>query len=113
MRSREKVEAGAGTEVTQEYVKIDAYAADQSGAARQSRNEMIAEIRSCQPADRHIASSLSTWIGGYQQLDRCLQAAEERFIATLRDIERHVAGFGKTLRRVDVIEGELLGEQAT
>ena len=76
----------------------------------QSWNAMIAEIRSYQPTDRDIAASLPSWIGGYQQLDRCLQAAEERFIATLRDIERHVAGFGKTLRRVDVIEGEVLCE---
>ena len=64
------------------------------------------------PSDRDIAAGLPHWIEGYQQLDRCLQAAEQRFIATLRDIERHVAGFGKTLRRVDVIEGEVLCEEA-
>ena len=80
----------------------------QRDAAAQSRNAVIAEIRSHHPTDRDIAAGLPSWIGGYQQLDRCLQAAEERFIATLRDLERHAAGFGKTLRRVDVIEGEVL-----
>jgi hypothetical protein len=109
---REKVEAGGGTDVTQEYVKIDAYKAEQRDAANQARNALIAEIRSYQPTDRDIAAGLPSWIGGYQQLDRCLQAAEQRFIATLRDLERHAAGFGKTLRHVDVIEGEVLGEEA-
>ena len=55
---------------------------------------------------------LPSWIGGYQQLDRCLQAAEQRFVATLRDVERHAAGFGKTLRHVDLIEGAVLCEEA-
>jgi hypothetical protein len=110
---REKVEAGGGTDVTQEYVKIDAYAAEQRDAADQSWRAAIAEIRSYQPTDRDIAAGLPSWIDGYQQLDRCLQAAEQRFTATLRDVERHVAGFGKTLRRIDVIEGEVLDEETT
>ncbi len=108
---REKVEAGGGTDVTQEYVKIDAYVAEQRDAADQAWKAAIAAIRSHQPTDRDIAAGLPSWIGGYQQLDRCLQAAEERFIATLRDLERHAAGFGKTLRHVDVIEGEVLCEE--
>lgn len=109
---REKVKAGGGADVTQDYVKIDAYAAEQRDGAAQSRNAMIAEIRSHHPTDRDLAAGLPSWIGGYQQLDRCLQAAEERFIETLHDLEDHVAGFGKTLRHVDVIEGEVLREEA-
>jgi hypothetical protein len=105
---RAKIEANGTTDVVQDYVKIDAYAAEQRDGAAQSRNAMIAAIRSHHPTDRDIAAGLPHWIDGYQQLDRCLQGAEERFIATLRDLERHAAGFGKTLRHADVIEGEVL-----
>ena len=111
-RARAEVEADGGADVAQDCVELDEYAAAGRVAGEQFRDALIAEIQSHHPTDSHIAGDLPSWIDGYQQLDRCLRAAEERFITTLRDIERHVAGFGKTLRRVDVIEGEVLCEEA-
>ena len=105
---RAQVEACGGANVAQDCAEIDAYAASEREAADELRQLMVAGVDADNPTDDDVAADLPSWIGGYQQLDRCLQAAEQRFIATLRDIERHVAGFGKTLRRVDVIEGEVL-----
>ena len=112
-RLRAEAEAEGGPDVAQDCAEIDRYAAEQRDEADHYRQALIDEIRSHHPTDRHIAGDLPHWIGGYQQLDRCLQAVEQRFIATLRDIERHIAGFGKTLRRFEVIEGEVLDEEAT
>ncbi len=111
-RAHAEIEEEGGADAAQERVEIDQYTADQRRGADQYRQAVIAEIRSHHPTDRHIVTDLPDWIDGYQQLDRCLQAAEQRFIAALRDIERHVAGFGKTLRRFEVIEGEVLREEA-
>jgi hypothetical protein len=108
---RAQIEAEGGPDVAQDCAAIDQLAADVRDAADEQRQAMIAEIRSHHPTDRHIVTDLPHWIDGYQQLDRCLQAAEQRFIATLRDIERHIAGFGKTLRRFEVIEGEVLRDE--
>ena len=110
-RVRAEIEADGGPDVAQDCAEIDRYAAEQCEGADQHRQALIDEIRSHHPTDRHIAGDLPHWIDGYQQLDRCLQAVEQRFIATLRDIERHIAGFGKTLRRFEVIEGEVLSEE--
>jgi len=112
-RTRAEIEARGGANVAQDCAELDAYAASEREAADELRQLMVAGVDADNPTDDDVAADLPSWIGGYQQLDRCLQAAEQRFIATLRDIERHVAGFGKTLRRLDVIEGEVLDEEAT
>lgn len=109
-RTRAEIEAHGGANVAQDCAELDAYAASERDTLDQLRDLVIAG--SDNPTDDDVAADLPSWIGGYQQLDRCLQAAEQRFIATLRDIERHVAGFGKTLRRIDVIEGEVLPGEA-
>jgi len=110
-RTRAEIEARGGANVAQDCAELDAYAASERDATDWLRDLVIAGTDN--PTDDDVAANLPSWIGGYQQLDRCLQAAEQRFIATLRDIERHVAGFGKTLRRLDVIVGEVLDEEAT
>ena len=109
-RTRAEIEAHGGANVAQDCAELEAYAASERDTLDQLRDLVIAGSDS--PTDDDVAADLPSWIGGYQQLDRCLQAAEQRFIATLRDIERHVAGFGKTLRRIDVIEGEVLPGEA-
>ena len=107
---RAQIEAEGGADVAQDCAEIDALAASERDALDQLRDLVIAGADN--PSDDDVAADLPSWIGGYQQLDRCLQAAEQRFIATLRDIERHVSAFGKTWRRIDVIEGEVLPEEA-
>ena len=109
-RVREELEAGGGPDVAQDCAELDAFADGERDTLDRLRKLVIDGTDN--PTDDDVAAGLPSWIGGYQQLDRCLQAAEERFIETLRDLEDHVAGFGKTLRHVDVIEGEVLGKEA-
>ena len=94
-RTRAEIEARGGANVAQDCAELDAYAASERDATDWLRDLVIAGTDN--PTDDDVAANLPSWIGGYQQLDRCLQAAEQRFIATLRDIERHVAGFGENL----------------
>jgi hypothetical protein len=54
------------------------------------------------------------WIGNVERLDALLVAAEERFTATLEEIDRHLRGLGRLLREEldKIIEGELVETEA-
>jgi hypothetical protein len=60
--------------------------------------------------DAEVAASFQTWIQQHEQIDVLLQAAEQRFSAALKELERHVHGFGRFLREEmdKVIEGEVI-----
>jgi flagellar biosynthesis GTPase FlhF len=53
------------------------------------------------------------WVGSQERIDNLLRAAEERFSASLEELERHVCGLGRFIReRWDTIEGELIEPSA-
>ena len=65
--------------------------------------------------ENHVANeadfvnAFSGWIADHDKLERLLENAERKFILTLREIERHILGFGKALREeLKIIEGEVL-----
>jgi hypothetical protein len=51
------------------------------------------------------------WINAVERIDVLLRAAEQRFSYALREIERHILGFGRLLRDdLDrLIDGEVVG----
>ena len=55
------------------------------------------------------------WIGDVERVDVLLRAAEERFTATLEQIDRHLRGLGQFIREEleKVIEGELVETEAS
>ena len=60
-----------------------------------------------------IVDGFAEWLPDHQKIDQLLSTAEARFAATMREIERHVSGFGKSLQeKFDaVIDGEVLEAQ--
>jgi hypothetical protein len=54
--------------------------------------------RNLPPSDQHFVDAKSNWIKDVQTLDLLLNTAEERFSATLYEIERHLSGLGRLFR---------------
>jgi ribosome assembly protein YihI (activator of Der GTPase) len=50
------------------------------------------------PSDQQFVDAESDWIKEVQTLDLLLNTAEERFSATLYEIERHLSGLGRLFR---------------
>jgi len=63
-----------------------------------------------EPAEAELAGDLHVWIGDCRSLDQQISVAEEKYVAALDDLERHLFGFGKALRGDlhKIIEGEIV-----
>jgi hypothetical protein len=61
--------------------------------------------------DDDFAGVFGNWIDDVERIDLLLRASEQRFTQALREIERHIFGFGRLLRddRDRLIDGEVIG----
>src|SRR5205085_900532 len=50
------------------------------------------------PADDDFVGVFANWINEIERIDVLVRAAEQRFAVALREIERHIFGFGRLLR---------------
>ena len=61
------------------------------------------------PQEKDLVATFASWIGNHDRFEKILEIAERKFFATLREIERHIFGFAKSLREeLKIIEGEVL-----
>jgi hypothetical protein len=74
------------------------------------------EAPTAQPlTDDDLVGVFDNWIGAHERIDALLRSAELRFTQALREIERHIFGFGRLLRDdVDtLIDGEFVSGPKT
>jgi len=80
--------------------------------ARVERDRLgcVQEWQSRLATDRDLSDELDNWMNDFQKIERLQEIAEKRFTTTLRDLERYVTGFGKTLRDnlTKIIDGEVV-----
>jgi hypothetical protein len=79
-----------------------------------SADQSIKSWRSVVPDARSFGRVFHRWIKEHEQIDILLQAAEERFNASLDQIDHHVHSLGRKLREDlgSVIEGEIIEPEA-
>lgn len=85
-------------------------------AERQAKLQRSHEQPEVQPrTDDDLAGAFGNWIDDVERIDLLLRVSEQRFTQALREIERHVFGFGRLLRddRDKLIEGEVVGGPET
>jgi hypothetical protein len=65
--------------------------------------------------DDDLAGAFGNWIDDVERIDLLLRASEQRFAQALREIERHIFGFGRVLRDDcdRLIDGEVVGGPET
>jgi hypothetical protein len=78
------------------------------------RMDTVQELQSRAATDRDLCDELDNWMHHFQKLEQLQEVAEKRFVATIRDLERHVGGFGKTLQEnlSKIIEGEVVSRDS-
>ena len=79
--------------------EIDAKLATEIAEAEAKGRAHVEAWNSACYSEDNCVDTFSSWIGSVEKIDLLLQAAEERFSATLEEIERHVRGLGRLLRR--------------
>jgi hypothetical protein len=80
-------------------------------AARELQNRGSIEAPKVQPlSDDDVVGVFGNWIDGHERIDVLLRGAEHRFAQALREIERHIYGFGRLLREDwdKVVDGEVI-----
>jgi hypothetical protein len=67
-------------------------------------------LKADRATDADVTASFEGWIKQHEQIDVLLEVAEQRFTATLKELERHVHGFGRFLceEMGKVIDGEVI-----
>ena len=62
------------------------------------------------PGDDDFAAAFGSWIDDHERVDVLLRGAEHRAAQTVREIERHISGFGRLLRDDwhEVVDGEVI-----
>jgi hypothetical protein len=69
--------------------------------------------RNVSSTENNFVELFDRWISRQEQIEDLLQTAEERFSATLDELDRHVRGLGRFVREErDVIEGEVIASSA-
>ena len=87
---------------------------EREAGAREARMREARErdsIANAQPAaEDDFVGVFANWIGEIERIDILARAAEQRFTHALREIERHIFGFGRLLRAdLDrLIDGEVV-----
>ncbi len=72
-------------------------------------DEVEAKLLLSQPNESDFAGALTAETTS-EQIDQALATAEQNFLSTLRELGRHIFGFGKKLReRLQNLEAEVLG----
>jgi hypothetical protein len=63
-----------------------------------------------EPDENDLAGELPGWIGAHRSLDEQISLAEQKRTTALKDLERHLFGFGRALRDKlhQIIEGEVV-----
>jgi hypothetical protein len=71
----------------------------------------IEEPKAQPSTDDDFVGVFGNWINEVERIDALLRAAEQRFTQALREIERHIFGFGRLLRDDlnKLIDGEVVG----
>jgi hypothetical protein len=89
--------------------EIEACFESQAAAKRDGCDKTIKAWEGLALQEKDLAGTFPYWIVGHDKLEQVLEIAEQKFFATLREIERHIFGFAKTLREeLKIIEGEVL-----
>jgi hypothetical protein len=94
---------------------------DQELREERERNAALEQQRSIEEPKAGLLTEddfvgvFGNWIDQVERIDALLQAEEQRFTQALREIERHIFGFGRLLRddRDTLIDGEVIGGQET
>jgi hypothetical protein len=96
----------APVEIDKLKADIDRKLARDITKSRTECQEQLECLKDARVTDADVAGSFETWIKEHEQIDRL----RERFSAALKELERHIRGFGQLLReQMDkVIEGEVL-----
>jgi hypothetical protein len=94
---------------------------DQELREERERNAALEQQRSIEEpkarllTEDYFVGVFGNWIDQVERIDVLLQAEEQRFTQSLREIERHIFGFGRLLRddRDTLIDGEVIGGPET
>jgi hypothetical protein len=110
-KALEKEFADKPEELKKRKLKIaDKYQADLTAAEKKYKRD-LADWEAVRSNDRLVPLALDSWIYDVQKVDKLAKVAERRFYDTLIAVERHLGGFGETLRErgEKIIEGEIVG----
>jgi len=92
--------------------EVEAWLEENAAAARDECEQTIKAWEAHLPNEEDFAIVFPNWIVNHDHLEKILLNAEEKFFGTLRQIERHIFGFGKALREeLRIIEGEVLQQK--
>ena len=78
--------------------------------AEKCHQQNLAGLKAVRESGRAVAYSLHSWVADVETVDRFLEVAEKGFHDALRAIERHLGGFGQTIRERanKIIDGEVV-----
>jgi hypothetical protein len=94
--------------------EIDTKLAADIAAAEANSRAQVEGWSKASTTEADYINLFAHWIKRVEQLDILLRASEERFSATLEEIDRHLRGLGRLLREEldKIIEGELVETEA-
>jgi hypothetical protein len=80
---------------------------------RRFKTAVVQPRTGAQSTEANLVDNFYSWIQNHERTENLLRAAEERFSATLAELDRHVRGLGRFIREQwDLIEGELAPSHA-
>jgi hypothetical protein len=89
--------------------QIEARFEKETAAKKEQCEKTIKACEELLPGEKDMVTTFDDWIANHNRIDQILETAEQKFFATLREIERHIFGFAKALREeLKIIEGEVL-----
>jgi hypothetical protein len=94
-----------------EFKLVEQRYAESASSTQKEHDQRIAQIevrKQDGPSDRYVVNNLEDWVDTHDRVDAIQQAVEQKFYATLREIERYKFGLGKALRAEigKVIDGD-------
>jgi hypothetical protein len=115
-REKEQLEKSKKSpeEIDQLKAEIDTKLASNIAAAEAEGRAQVQAWQSADTTEADCVDLFDRWIGNVERVDVLLRAAEQRFSATLEEIDRHLRGLGRLLREEldKIIEGELVEIEA-